>query len=502
MGGRRRGGPCDPPGVSRTDESSRSNRWWRWEVAAACGGLLVSRLLAARLLPLYDDAFITLRQGVNLAEHGELAYHLGDPALVSTSPMFVFVAALLHLVGADPAVGIRVVGALAEAVGIGLLGYAVGGRRIGVTSLLALAAARSRLLSMAAVGGLETWPFVLLIVTACLLAARGRGRVAGLAAGVAAGLRPEGLVLLPVLLVVADRRPLRLGLIVGWAASMTVWLGAVVALGASPLPRSITAKWGLRGGELLAAAKELLAADPALLLALPFAVLALRRTWQSDDSAAGRSLAVWGVVCALGYLLVRPQIWEWYGVPFLLVLVAWGARGVRDLAGPWMAQWTSGHVVLVAVGLAFVAALPSAVFAHRLGRDGPARVTTGIHQPLEGWASTIEPGTVVAAWDVGALGYACMACEIVDLNRLAARPERLRAGEAESLSAADPDWVFANVTRHAMGVVAQAGFGPGLVPEHRLSPSGEGALDISGDQLPEEWRADYLLLRRERLLGP
>src|SRR5262245_13423472 len=71
-----------------------------WQVILPGLGLVLSRIIASQVLPVYDDAYITFRYARNLAAGVGFVYHAGEWILGTTSPLFGLLCSVfffLHL---------------------------------------------------------------------------------------------------------------------------------------------------------------------------------------------------------------------------------------------------------------------------------------------------------------------------------------------------------------------------------------------------------------------
>ena len=115
-----------------------------------------------------DDAFISLRYGQNLAEHGELVWNRGERVEGFSNPVWTLYGAGLVWLGLPPVLGLKLGGLLAAVLCVpATFGL---GRQLGLgarTSLCAAAiVATNASLALWAVAGLETASFTLLLVLA------------------------------------------------------------------------------------------------------------------------------------------------------------------------------------------------------------------------------------------------------------------------------------------------------------------------------------------------
>jgi arabinofuranosyltransferase len=240
--------------------------------AAAIGLLSVGLALFVRQVIVswpftVDDAFILMRYGRNLAEHGEPTLNVGEPPVEGiSSVLWMTVLAVPQWLGLDTVLFAKL-GALSMMVlafvGTGTLAARLAGQAgaTGAMRLLAAASAIAVLAAMPATGvhavsGLCTAVFTAAVVwlgAACaghLMAPRGRSRwaIAGLAllTGLA---RPEGnlvavcCIAATIALLPRDqRRPLLGSVLLGYVLPGAIWFGIRWAYYGLPLPLPIYLK--------------------------------------------------------------------------------------------------------------------------------------------------------------------------------------------------------------------------------------------------------------------
>jgi hypothetical protein len=224
-------------------EASNAPPW-----AAVGVALLASLFLLSQGLQPCDDAYITFRHARNLALHGVAAWNpAGDPVLGSTSPIFVFTLGALALVfGVDQietiALGLNAVAHFA----IVLLGFAVvydlRGRQLPALLAAALVGFSSVNVFVFSLG-FESAAFTAVLLAGLLAVRVRRDRLAVVLASAAPLLRPEGLLLTPLVwgtLLLARR--IRPGLVAAYLVLPLLWAAFATLTYGSPVPQSIRAK--------------------------------------------------------------------------------------------------------------------------------------------------------------------------------------------------------------------------------------------------------------------
>ena len=210
--------------------------------------------LLARVIPTprtIDDAFITFRYARNLVHGIGFVFNAGQHVLGTTTPLYTLLLASLAWplrIENYPWLAL-LVNALADAATCWLLialGEKLTGRRaVGLAAGLLWAIAPMSVTF--AIGGMETSVFILLLVATAYFYVTGRTRLAALAAGLLVLTRPDGLLLVaPLALDLLVRRlrarqlpaaeaALFVIVVLPWAAFATLYFG-------SPIPHSILAK--------------------------------------------------------------------------------------------------------------------------------------------------------------------------------------------------------------------------------------------------------------------
>jgi arabinofuranosyltransferase len=428
--------------------NSETPRWSRLDWLLVAGAVLLA--LVVRLLAgprTIDDAYITFRYARNLAEGLGFVYNPGQPVLGTTTPFYTVLMSLVWLLGLHdlPAVAL-LFNALADA-GTAALLYGLGlrlGRSRIVAVGVALAWAVSPMSVTFAIGGMETSVVILFLVASFAAYVAGRTRLSAAVMALAVLTRPDALIAAGLLFADMGLRPLlardsgplvarlrRLpwtevaifaALLAPWALFATLYFG-------SPLPQSVQAKVRAYHLDQFSALIRLLQhlSTPFFehevfgrfwpALGLPLYLVLYLVGGLRQVRRAGRALPL--VLYPLAYVVVfsvaNPLIFRWYLAPplpfyFLGILVGLYAiltdlvrRLGRERAGAW------------AVGLGIALLLLSSLNAYTLhpdhGPDRPApemawfKLELLYRQAAEQVKPRLQPGDVVAAGDIGAVGW-------------------------------------------------------------------------------------------------
>ena len=418
--------------------------WQRaWAAFAAWSALWMGVFVAAAVktyrwgFPL-DDAWIHQTYARNLAAFGQWAYRPNLPSAGATAPLWVLLQAVGQALGTAPLVWSALLGWL-TLTGVGFSVW-LWWRRARPDDAPAWAWAAGLGVSgawhliWAALSGMETAFFAWLLLLVVLFASRGkrsnRGALAvGALVGIAAWVRPEGVLVLP-------------WLALAWAAA--VWKPP--AAGKAPRPREVLGRWVALGAgfalvfapyvgfnwhlsghlwpntfyakqteyaallqfplglRLLRVSLPLFVGEGALLL--PLAILGAVRAWQRRrwEAVAGGG---WVLTHIFVYALRLPVAYQHgrYVLPVLPVALWLGWQGMAAL---WQAAATRRALWLLSRTAAATTAAAAFLFLG-LGARAYAQDVAFIESEMVATArwmrQHLPPDTVVAAHDIGALGY-------------------------------------------------------------------------------------------------
>ena len=201
-----------------------------------------------------DDAYITFRHTQHLLDGDGLTYNAGVAVLGTTSPAYALLLALAALLSGTRDLPVLALHLNALLDGAAVVVVALLTRRLArfadltYTTAPALLAAGLYAVSGRSVdfstGGMETPLFMLILLVVVWLLAAGRPVAAAGAAGMSVIVRPDGLLLVPALLVavaLTDRKRLTRASIAA-TAPVLVALGTAALVFGDPLPASLRAK--------------------------------------------------------------------------------------------------------------------------------------------------------------------------------------------------------------------------------------------------------------------
>ncbi len=418
----------------------RLNRYWPYLIAALA--------LAARLLPTprtIDDAFITFRYARNLLAGAGFVYNAGERVLGTTTPLYTLLMAALAGMSGSPNYPwlALVVNALADALTCLILirlGERLSGRRT-VGWAAGLLWAVSSMSVTFAIGGMETSVFILLLVLSADLYLAGRTRWAAFVSALMLLTRPDGVLfagslILDLIWRRARERPrnvpwaeaaIFLLTLAPWAIFATLYFG-------SPIPHTVAAKslaYRLPPGAGLVRLiqhfgtpffENLVFGNLWPMIGF---VLYLMITLVGGVAAVRRDARVWPMALYpwlyfVAFAAPNELIFRWYLAPplpfYFLLILAGLAKIVDDLLQSKEQLGRSkdrafASFLLLPASIFLLLSLNEWVLHPDHGPRSPAPdmawhklelLYTDVGKEL---APRVTPQTLVAAGDVGALGY-------------------------------------------------------------------------------------------------
>jgi hypothetical protein len=419
--------------------------------------LIVLLALAARLIPgprVVDDAYITFRYARNLIEGQGLVYNPGEAVLGTTTPLFSLIMAGLGAIGGSQASYpwmALLVSAAADSLTCLLLlrlGRTGGFEKAGLAAAFIWAVHPYAVTF--AIGGMETSLFVFLLLAAGIAHLEQRRVPAALCAALALVTRPDAAILVGLLVLdrlwgILHRKEAWPGVAEGLAfvLPLAAWYGFAWIYYGSPLPHSITAKMAAyRLGEHAAFIRLLqhysqpfmgnhLTGPAGVMLGLViFPVLVLlgaRPVLKKIPSAWPLVLYPWFYL--LVFSLPNPLIFRWYLTPplpmYILIVLAGIERLIRGLpftaSLPRRQKWAAA-ILMFALPLASLLSEWVITPDHGNRTPCPDMAWTKLEDLYSRAADVVlrdwQPGDVVAAGDVGMLGWKTRApiLDLVGLN--------------------------------------------------------------------------------------
>lgn len=439
-----------------------------------------------------DDAYIAMRYADQLAGGGSWGLIQDRPSNTATSPLGVLVLALAGLVLPDLVTGVLV----ATAMQLVVLGWALVRlcRRLGLGTWPAVAgylalAVNPLLLSTL---GLETVMYAALIAVALAEYADERWDALAVALGLLALTRPDGAVLLVVLLAVLGgglRRRLRV--LAVFLAVQLPWLGYSTLVLGSPVPDTLLIKTGPGpwGGSAFSSGPGLYldayplatVASLALVVLVPLCLL-----W--SGRRAGRVvgvLAAYGLLHYGAYSLLAVPPYHWYYASQVVTVALLGALGLgflrRALPGPRATAAVAAACLLPLAGTGLLMARDGLPAAEPFVHSNWA--TPDRYREIGLWlAANVEPDAVVALeGELGTLAYYSELALVNEFTDLNVATRELRAGGALERPLVGPALQLATINRRLL---------PSLPPADYLLrhvPYDDDGAEVGGQDVVMRW---------------
>jgi len=365
-----------------------------------------------------DDAYITYRYATNLAHSVGFVYNAGERVLGTTTPLFTILLGAGARFGVSPEAAAPWLAVVFDVL-IGVVGWLA--LRTGVDRSLAwlwlLLYATFYLPLQACTHGMESQLFVLLVLATLVCFERRLVAPTGAFLGLAVLVRPEAVLLTPLLFLenrMGERRlrsrdlmrlaGIALVIVLPWAVFAQSYFGTVI-------PNSVTAKTFSANASFADWVGAFIGRNPMMAgLWLLFAVGAislLRR-----NAAASRMWLAWTLIYLLFMLIARPPFYAaWYGPPVTPGFLLGVAAGALALAGIVL---RSQRVRMAVVALAWSALAVVAWRPSMASMRTYKSVIDSVYIPMGGWIREHAlPTDTVFAGDIGFIGWISQ-CRILD----------------------------------------------------------------------------------------
>ena len=419
---------------------------------------IVSVAILARLVPgprMIDDAFITFRYARNVVHGVGFVYNAGERVLGTTTPFYTLLMAALSLLTHTenyPLLAL-VTNALADAANSFLLYHL--GRRLSGSPLVGWAAALLWAIApwsvSFAIGGMETSVFILLMLGTFTAHLHHRSYLSAVLAALAFLTRPDAALIVALVLgqifwenlkQVTDRslpgshlkfEIWRLKLALMWllifALVIGPWFVFATAYYGSPIPQSVSAKslaYRLPPEAALGRFIQHFAVPFSesqvfdmggllrLVLYLTLYLAAMLAAFRHEPRTRSVPLLAYPLLYAAVFAIANPLIFRWYLTPPLpgyMLGILLGIHRILNIQYPipklGIRHWVLGAVVAwyLLSGLHAWTLHPD----HGLDRPAPKMAYIQLellyHQAAADLKSHVNTNTVIAAGDIGALGY-------------------------------------------------------------------------------------------------
>ena len=406
--------------------------------------LMILVAVAARLIPgprTIDDSFITFRYARNILAGDGFVYNPGDQVLGTTTPLYTFCMILLGALtgGTDApfpwlALSLNTIADSLTCIILWQFGKHLSKERVGLTAGFIWALAPYSVTF--AIGGLETSMYVLLLTATAYYYMIKKRTLASLAASLAFITRPDALILIGPFVIDRLVRTLhpKLKEKLNWSEILALALPAILwnsfawLYFGSPIPHSVQAKllvYHLNPADSFVRLIQHYATPFQLQQILPTAIaigiglllypflylVGARHIWQTEKRLLVWLLYPW--LYLVTFALPNPLLFRWYLTPPLPAYFFVLLFGLDEIAKTFTARkptaqkWLPISVMILSV----LITLPSWELQPDHGPSRPAPKMAYIkleelyHQAAALVLRELKPGDVIAAGDVGVLGY-------------------------------------------------------------------------------------------------
>lgn len=461
------------------------------------GVTVIVRALAAYSIPIFDDAFITLRHARNLAEGLGYIYNPGENILGVTGPLWGILLSPLFWLFDNPYYAVVGLNILIEGaiVAFTMRFFFPPDRKI-EAYIFAVLYLISPVTARICVGAMEMNLFLLLSLVAVKLYFDGKETAGIIISASLYFIRPEGIILFGLLsgLVLFERKIGNffkgggLGL-----ALLMVGIGVIYSIYGSALPQSLSAKSGNTGGEVLYVLKRFLMSDAVVTASVPLFAVGV---FSLGKKMSKRNLILisWFALYLGAYLLKRPQVWTWYPAAVHLVLFIFAGFGTGFLLKkifPAIAA-RSKLMMISAVTILLITWSAAAIYF------GPSEAERRIYREMIAFGKSGEfSGKSIMASDIGIPGYAFADSEIIDTEGLVS-PEMTRYDTyKEKILAALPDYISVIAIESNLDLMQNDDEIRSMyTPVRRFSISGDTLLRPEPGSLDNNWSQDYILYKK------
>jgi hypothetical protein len=406
-----------------------------------------------------DDTFIYLRFARNLVQGNGMSFNPGTPSYGFTSPLWLFIISLGANLGVDPFLAAKVIDVVLASLSLlifYLLAFEVI-RDVAVAICATIAFSVSAWFLRWAGTGMETSLSVVLVLAALLFCFRNEYFIAVVMSALLFLVRPEGILMTPVILFDVYTNSVHRKHAVNMSAALALifvmmiapWMFYAYKTFGAVMPNTAFAKAGFHpdlskfldtGTDI---AKTLGSGDGVALLAALVCGLILFARRKSIANLSGqegtstlqylRPLAIGGIWIAgviLFYLIADVNVVSRYLLLIIPVIVILAFHALFNLV---QISGMRKYVYVVVFALTALVMIQNQLFSRYVVGPGIAAFEQGMEHcliPIGKWFhENTPPGTKVVTGDIGAIGYYSdrEICDAAGIVSPAARP-MLRAG--------------------------------------------------------------------------
>ncbi len=494
-----------PPGIRGVSffQKVRSRQLSANESAISSGEMLLVlftvalvRWVASYCFYLYDDAFITFRFVENLVRGDGFVYNVGERVQGISTPLWGLILSIPALMDFSLDWSARLLALTAE-----LLCTLLFVRHLstlhGRTAALGAGFlfAGDLYLAKTAMGGMESPLFLLMTVSATLLALRKKYFHAAVLAAFSVFVRPEGAlfaVSLIAFIIIETKRLPAIAVIVG---------AAIVGIGASSqffyygdwIPQSVQGKAALPGAPLDVFTLALFPVrDPLQFVLTISALFGMKTAWKR--SAFVRAYGIWCGALVAAWIVTGAHLWTWYCVPVWFFKIVVTAVAIPS----WFEKQVFNRLLIRAfhpAALTVIILTGWTVVALYLGSD---RMEKHVYSKIREWAKTDNfRGARVFAVDFGALGYYSGMTVLDEPGLVWPEAISLYGHDMRAILLAErPEYAYISVNRAHIEAMRTTELASLYTPLWRASLWGETDISPSTAELVTGWAPDFMMFAR------
>ncbi len=379
--------------------------------------VFLSRSIGIWSFALFDDAFISLRQGMNFFDHGVFHFNINERVTASSAPIFALISGLLYKIGFSPEFAIPVFNAVCDLLLCLLIIYRYQSTPfIGfVFSAIYLACF---LVLRVSSGGMEASLFNLFMALALHNLTLGKYFLCGVILVLSVFIRLEAIIMLGIFFVYLAlferqgiwRFSIPSGIILG------VLLGGMYFYYGNVLPHSVIAKSYVHGHIedflLNAFIVPLFGKHFLVLIGLSLGFVIYKKQYAIFKDTFLSIWLVFTFLYILAYCLKNPAIWAWYTIPIFPAVCLLISIAVYH----FMQQFSECYQKNMPKIIYGAAIITNLYYANHFGEN---QARPYLHHATEQFCNTVKDTDVIAAIDIGVIGYYCYKNTILDLAGLA-----------------------------------------------------------------------------------
>jgi len=458
-----------------------------------CISIIICRLLAAYILPTFDDAFITYRYSNNLVSGNGFVYNINEKVMGTTAPLFALLACI-PIALSIPVAKFFVAFNLLCDLGTFYLIYKYFLKKELLPSILfAFFFAAEPHINRISIGGMEANLFCLASLSGIVLYLNNKRTYAVIVITAAYFLRPEAVILMAIIFVheiyTTKKIPLK-HLLISLAVLLIPLLVIYLYYG-QILPQSVVAKGDRGRARIDQLLKNILFPNP---LYFGFLLLSIISFINFRKNKYFVLTGTWAFLFITAYFVSGAKVWTWYVFSIEVVLLAFSAALLPSILQRFaLIKNIKPEVYYVLPVMAMLAWFCMSVY------KGRSHVEKYVYSALDKDFDTLSNRKLVfLADDIGALGYFTKAY-IYDNLRLVTPEAADFKTTYERIISVKPDYLFLyTMPRYTNLIKNDSVLSANYYFLKRYSVNGDTALPVAYKRTDSiGYRQDYILYKRK-----